>query len=137
MQVAATLAAVLLLLLAVSSIRDSSQAAAIEYNGLLDAIVQFLRDIREATGEVYQVHAVKLSETRGVMVHTTDAEGIPESVLGDVLRFVPVSYVLTALLGARVVHFCLGYMYTLVMKDACRSHVAHVAVRHVDGGVAG
>lgn len=127
-----TLGGVVPLLLAVSSIRDHSLWVAIEYNNVLDEYVVFMRSMREYTGLVFTVGKLfKQSQVRGVPVG--DQGHIVATLVRDVLRFVPVFYAFTAVLAARLVHFAVGYMYTMTVKDACRAHVANVGVRHIDG----
>ena len=138
LQVLLTVLGVLPVLLTVSDMRGKSQAAAIGLNNFLDEYATFARSARLATAEngewqvlILEEPTYKWSEERGVML---GAQGrIVDEMVDDLLVFVPVFYAFAAVIALRLVHFCVGYMYTLAVKDACRSHVANVGVRAVEG----
>lgn len=48
---------------------------------------------------------------------------------GSIVNYIPVFYIFVTVCMLRLIHFSVGYAYTLVVMDACREHVAKIAVR--------
>ena len=128
----ATFVGVVPVLLAISTLRDDSQEVAISLNQSLDELIALYIRQQQVLGVINTVPGgiVRPSLERGDMVGRQG--DVVEDMVSDLLRFVPVFYLFASLIALRVVHFSVGYMYTLAVKDACRVHVAKVAVKAVD-----